>query len=169
MHRVLSRVLHEEWDEYPLLHGRSIILGRLQLVPCFSHQHKTDDTSVHGKSTARESFPSNFIVQKCLNINSINDSLFSPRLRNLLNWWDTFWFGPPILICVTPDTALLFCSRFLILTAGYPSLTKSTLSAFAALAQLKVTSYDRFLFQKNCHCVLNFLVTFLKFGTCNDN
>jgi hypothetical protein len=32
-----------------------------------------------------------------------------------------------------------------------------------------VTSYDRFLFQKNCHCVLNFLVTFLKFGTCNDN
>lgn len=34
-------------------HGPSIILGRLQLVPHSSQQHKTDDTSVHGKSTAR--------------------------------------------------------------------------------------------------------------------
>jgi hypothetical protein len=36
------------------------------------------------------------------------------------------------------------------------------------IAVLKVTSYDRFLFQKNCHCVLNFLVMFLKFGTYNN-
>ena len=80
----------------------------------------------------RQSFPSILIVKKCLNINSINDILFSPRLRNLLNWQGTFCFGPPILICVTPNISLLFPSMFL--NCGLPS----QLFCICSLAQLKI-------------------------------
>ncbi len=67
-------------------------------------------------------------------MNSMSASLFLPSERNFLNCLGIFWVAPQILTAVDPSVALFSRSRFLMLTAGYKSLMKSTRDALEIFA-----------------------------------